>query len=209
MLKLFAVVLIFCKVTTSFAQTIVMQREEVLKLPCKILKNKKGNYLAGLYNAKDSSLYNCHGIFKKTLPGEYLVVDTCSCGTVVQKQISKNACPVDYLQSIHFINGKPLLTDTALKALAYTADKLKTSPLCGIRIAGYYADSASKNARQLDWDRVNMVINYLVDKQHVPLNVIVFSYENTGPANTMDFFPATLPRPDSTNIKKVKPAVIK
>lgn len=209
MRRLFALVLIFCRVSTTSAQTIVLQREEVLKLPCKILKNNKGSYQAGLYNAKDSSLYNCRGIFKKTLAGGYLVADTCSCGSVALKQISKNACPVDYIQSIHFINGKPLLTDTALKALAYTADKLKASPFCGIRVAGYYADSSNKDARQLDWDRVNMVINYLVDKQHLPLNNIVFSYENTGPANTMDFFPTTLPRPDSTNVKKVKPASIK
>lgn len=209
MVKLFVLLLIFCVVTTTSAQTIVLQREEVLKLPCKILKNKSGNYLAGLYNAKDSSLYNCRGVFKKTLPDGYLVTDTCSCGTVALKPVSKNACPVDYFQSIHFINGRPLLTDSAVKALVYNTEKLKASPLCGIKVVGYYADSANKNARQLDWDRVNMVINYLVDKQHLPLNSIVFSYENTGPANTMDFFPTTLPRPDSTNIKKAKPASIK
>ena len=45
---------------------------------------------------------------------------------------------------------------------------------------------ASKREQQLSWDRVESVINYLVEKQGISRDRFVFKYGEEGDSNTVD-----------------------
>jgi hypothetical protein len=69
----------------------------------------------------------------------------------------------------------------------------------------------SKSEQQLSWDRVNTVINYLVEKQGISSDRLIFKYGETGgDPNTIDLRaaqgdegPNTVPAPHP-NLRKSK-----
>jgi outer membrane protein OmpA-like peptidoglycan-associated protein len=71
------------------------------------------------------------------------------------------------LQPVTFKVNSNKLTDDAKAALATTAAKMRNSPGCKVVVTGYCA--SNKKEQQLSWDRVESVINYLVEKQGISL----------------------------------------
>ena len=69
--------------------------------------------------------------------------------------------------------------------LASAASQMRNNPNCKIAVIGY--GESSKAAQQLSWDRVNAVINYLVEKQGISSDRFIFRYgQSGGDENTVD-----------------------
>ena len=69
--------------------------------------------------------------------------------------------------------------------MASVAEKIRTNPNCRIAVIGY--GESSKSAQQLSWDRVNAVINYLVEQEGISADRFIFKYgEGGGDPNTVD-----------------------
>ncbi|HJU45375.1 MAG TPA: hypothetical protein VJ647_01265, partial [Chitinophagaceae bacterium] len=65
------------------------------------------------------------------------------------------------------------------------ATQMRNNPSCKVAVIGY--GESSKAAQQLSWDRVNSVINYLVEKEGISSDRFVFKYgEGGGDAGTVD-----------------------
>jgi outer membrane protein OmpA-like peptidoglycan-associated protein len=116
-------------------------------------------------------------------------------------------CNVGDLPSITFKGRSVTLSKDAQALLASTAEKLRNSPNCHIAVIGY--GESSKAAQQLSWDRVNAVINYLVEKEGISSERFIFRYGQTGgDENTVDMKdgtgeegPNTVPAPHP-NLRK-------
>ncbi|MDE3253165.1 MAG: OmpA family protein [Bacteroidota bacterium] len=107
-------------------------------------------------------------------------------------------CNIGNLPSIQFKKNAKLSKD-AEAALASAAAKINANPACKVKVIGY--GTSSKAAQQLSWERVNAVIHYLVEKQGVSENRLLFVYGQDGDANTIDLQgtteegPNTVPAP--------------
>ncbi|HYF31340.1 MAG TPA: OmpA family protein [Chitinophagaceae bacterium] len=86
-------------------------------------------------------------------------LDTCCAG------IRPGNCGIGDLPSITFTGRSVTLSNDARALLASVAQKLRDNPTCRIAVIGY--GESSKAAQQLSWDRVNAVINYLVDREGI------------------------------------------
>ncbi len=113
-------------------------------------------------------------------------------------------CAIGNLPSVQFKNNAKLSKD-AEKVLASAAAQISANPNCHVRLIGYA--SASKAAQQMSYDRVNAVKRFLVDKQGIAENRIIFVYGKDGDSNTvdlqgtMDDGPNTVPAPNP-NMRK-------
>nr|HPZ87349.1 OmpA family protein [Flavihumibacter sp.] len=73
----------------------------------------------------------------------------------------------------------------AKAVLASVAEKMRTNAERKIVVIGY--GEPSKSAQQLSWDRVNAVINYLVDKEGISADRFIFRHsEPQGDPNSVD-----------------------
>ena len=121
---------------------------------------------------------------------------------------TRSKCNVGDLPSITFKGRSVTLSKDAQALLASTAEKLKNSPNCKIAVIGY--GESSKAAQQLSWDRVNAVINYLVEKEGISADRFIFRYgQSGGEENTVDLKdgtgeegPNTVPAPHPNLRKK-------
>jgi len=113
----------------------------------------------------------------------------------------RGACNIGDLPSITF-NGKSVsLSNDAKALLASVAQKIRDNSACKIAVVGYC--SSSKSEQQLSWDRVNAVINYLVDKEGISADRFIWKYgQEGGDCNTIDLRdgtneegPSTVPAP--------------
>ena len=69
--------------------------------------------------------------------------------------------------------------------MASVAEKIRNNPNCRVEVVGY--GESSKSAQQLSWDRVNAVINHLVEREGISSDRLIFKYGETGgDANTVD-----------------------
>ena len=93
-------------------------------------------------------------------------------------------CNIGALPSVQFGSGKVSVGSDAAAVLASAAAQIKANPGCKICVVGH--GGASKREQQLSWDRVNAVINYLVEKQGISADRFVFKYGEEGDANTVD-----------------------
>ena len=117
-------------------------------------------------------------------------------------------CNIGDLPSITFKGRSVTLSKDAKALLASTAEKLRNSPNCKIAVIGY--GESSKSAQQLSWDRVNGVINYLVEKEGISSDRFIFRYgQSGGEENTVDLKdgtgeegPNTVPAPHPNLHKK-------
>ncbi len=111
-----------------------------------------------------------------------------------------NACALSSLPSVTFKAGSAKLSKDAMAILTGAAGQLQANPNCHVKVIGYAM--ASKQSQQLSWDRVNAVIKYLVEKQGISESRIIFSYGQSGDANTVDLQPTletgpnTVPAPN-------------
>ena len=104
--------------------------------------------------------------------------------------VGRSKCNIGDLPSITFKGRSVTLSKDAQALLASTADKLKNSPNCRVAVIGY--GQSSKAAQQLSWDRVNAVINYLVEKEGISADRFIFRYgQSGGEENTVDLKDAT------------------
>jgi len=94
-------------------------------------------------------------------------------------------CGIGDLPSVSFSGRSVSLTNDAKAVLASVAEKIRNNPNCRVAVVGY--GESSKSAQQLSWDRVNAVINYLVEKEGISTERFIFKYgEGGGDANTVD-----------------------
>ena len=111
------------------------------------------------------------------------------------------SCGIGDLPSVTFKAKSITLSNDAKALLASAATAIRNNPNCKIAVIGYC--SSSKSEQQLSWDRVNAVINYLVDKEGISGDRFIFKYgEMGGDCNTVDLRdgtgeegPTTVPAP--------------
>ena len=89
------------------------------------------------------------------------------------------------LPSVMFAKNSAKLTDDAKRLLAVAADRMRNAPGCKVVVIGYCA--SSKLEQQRSWDRVNAIITYLIEKEGVSGDRLIFKYaEEGGDCNTVD-----------------------
>jgi outer membrane protein OmpA-like peptidoglycan-associated protein len=94
-------------------------------------------------------------------------------------------CNLGSMPSISFANRSATLSNDAKAVLASLAESIRNNPNCKVAVVGY--GESSKSVQQLSWDRVNTVINYLVEKEGISNDRFIFKYgEAGGDANTVD-----------------------
>ena len=94
-------------------------------------------------------------------------------------------CSIGDLPSITFKGRSVTLNNDQKKLLASAAQRMRDNPNCKVAVIGY--GESSKSAQQLSWDRVNAVINYLVEKEGISLDRFIFRYgQSNGDENTVD-----------------------
>lgn len=113
----------------------------------------------------------------------------------------RGRCNIGDLPSITFRGRTVTLSNDARALLASVAQKLRDNSECKIAVVGYC--SSSKSEQQLSWDRVNSVINYLIEKEGLGSDRFIFKYgQEGGDCNTVDLRdgtqeegPTTVPAP--------------
>jgi outer membrane protein OmpA-like peptidoglycan-associated protein len=89
------------------------------------------------------------------------------------------------LPSVTFTKNSVRLSTDAQKLLAIVADRMRNSPGCNVVVTGYCA--GNKVEQQRSWDRVNAIINYLIEKEGVSGDRLIFKYgEEGGDCDTVD-----------------------
>ncbi|MEJ7766188.1 MAG: OmpA family protein [Chitinophagaceae bacterium] len=97
----------------------------------------------------------------------------------------KGNCNMGNLPSVSFRGRTVALSNDAKAVLATVAESLRNNPNCKIAVVGY--GESSKAAQQTSWDRVNAVINHLVEKEGISTDRFIFRYgEANGDVNTVD-----------------------
>ncbi|MEO6917008.1 MAG: OmpA family protein [Chitinophagaceae bacterium] len=97
----------------------------------------------------------------------------------------KNACNLGNLPSVSFKGKSIAMSNDAKAVLSSVAESMKNNPNCKVAVVGY--GESNKSAQQLSWDRVNTVINYLVEKEGISTDRFIFKYgEAGGDPNTVD-----------------------
>lgn len=104
-------------------------------------------------------------------------------------------CKISDLPSIQFKGSTVKLSKDAEAILAGVANQLKANPGCKVRVSGHGA--SNKQAQQLSWDRVNAVIRFMVERQGISDNRIIFEYGTEGDPQTVDLMGTTEEGPNS------------
>jgi outer membrane protein OmpA-like peptidoglycan-associated protein len=115
--------------------------------------------------------------------------------------IAGTRCNIGDLPSVTFRARSVALSNDAKALLASAAQRIKANPNCRIAVVGYC--SSTKSEQQLSWDRVNAIINYLVEQEGIGSDRLIFKYgEPGGDCNTVDLRdgtneegPTTVPAP--------------
>lgn len=111
--------------------------------------------------------------------------DPACCSDIMRRLDSLNSCSIGDLPSLAFKGSSAKISKDAEAVLATVADRMRNNPNCKVVVIGY--GEPSKSSQQLSWDRVNAVINYMVDKQGISSDRFVFRYGQTeGDPNTVD-----------------------
>ncbi len=90
--------------------------------------------------------------------------------------------------SIGFAPGSAKLSSGAMGQLSSLANAMRDNPTCNVVVVGN--GNGSKMEQQRSWDRVNSVINYMVDKQGVDRERFIFQYGQSGDANSVEYHSA-------------------
>lgn len=104
---------------------------------------------------------------------------------IEENGVRSGKCRIGDLPSITFKGRSVALSNDAKALLASVAQKIRDNSDCKIAVIGYC--SSSKSEQQVSWDRVNAVINYLVEKEGISADRFIFKYGETGgDCNTVD-----------------------
>ncbi len=87
--------------------------------------------------------------------------------------------------SVMFSGGSRSLSSSAKNQLNSLANSMRSTPNCSVVVMGN--GSSSKVAQQRSWDRVNAVINYMVDRNGIDRGRFIFQYGLGGNANAVDY----------------------
>jgi outer membrane protein OmpA-like peptidoglycan-associated protein len=105
--------------------------------------------------------------------------------SLIKSGMVRGGCGIGDLPSVSFTGRSVSLSNDARAVLASVAEKIRNNPNCRIAVIGY--GESSKSAQQLSWDRVNAVINHLVEREGISSDRFIFKYGETGgDANTVD-----------------------
>ena len=123
--------------------------------------------------------------------------------------IKAPGCGIGDLPSVSFKGRSVALSNDTKAVMASVAEKMRNNAACRVAVVGY--GESNKAAQQLSWDRVNAVINYMVEKEGISQDRFVFKYgQGDGAADTVDLREATsddvpnsVPAP-SPNLRKRK-----
>jgi outer membrane protein OmpA-like peptidoglycan-associated protein len=89
------------------------------------------------------------------------------------------------LPSISFSGSGVALSNDSRSLLASVAARLRNNPECRIVVTGYC--SSSKAEQQRSWDRVNAIINHMVEREGISADRFYFNYgQMGGDCNTVD-----------------------
>ncbi len=110
-------------------------------------------------------------------------VGKCPDPACCEGMIKAGVCNIGSLPSVQFTSGVKVSND-AQAILSSAAAQIKANPACKICVVGH--GGASKREQQLSWDRVEAVINYLVESQGISRDRFVFKYGEEGDSNTVD-----------------------
>jgi outer membrane protein OmpA-like peptidoglycan-associated protein len=112
-----------------------------------------------------------------------------TCGGKVEKYIPTCSDKLGALPSVMFAKNSSKLSDDAKRLLAVVADRMRNAPGCNVVVTGYCA--SNKVEQQRSWDRVNAIITYLIEKEGVNGDRLIFKYaEEGGDCDTVDLRPA-------------------
>lgn len=87
--------------------------------------------------------------------------------------------------TVAFAPSSSRLSSSAMSQLAGLASQMRKDPSCSVVVTGN--GNSSKVAQQRSWDRVNAIINYMVDRQGVDRDRFIFQYGRSGNGNTVDY----------------------
>jgi outer membrane protein OmpA-like peptidoglycan-associated protein len=180
-----------------------------MKFPKPILDDGDGDGVTDQFDQEPNTPAGCpvdsHGVSKDTdgdgvpdckdkeliTPTQCQPVDADGVGKCPDPECCKNIgpgpalCSIGNLPSVSFTGRSVALSNDAKAVLATVAQKLKDNPNCKVVVQGY--GESSKAAQQLSWDRVNSVINYLVEKEGISAERLIFKFGETGgDSNTVD-----------------------
>lgn len=127
--------------------------------------------------------------------------DCCKVIDSLMKYGIRGQCNIGDLPSITFSGRSVTLNNDSKALLAGVAQRLRDNAACKIAVVGYCA--SNKSQQQLSWDRVNAVINYLIESEGLGSDRFIFKYgQSGGDCNTVDLRdgtqdegPTTVPAP--------------
>lgn len=113
----------------------------------------------------------------------------------------RGRCNIGDLPSLTFSGRSVSLSNDSKALLAGVAQRMRDNAACRVAVIGYCA--TNKTQQQLSWDRVNAVINYLIDNEGIGSDRFIFKYgQEGGDCNTVDLRdgtseegPTTVPAP--------------
>lgn len=127
--------------------------------------------------------------------------DCCKAIDSLMQYGIRGRCNIGDLPSVTFKGKGVTLSKDAKALITGVASKIRDNSECKIAVVGYCA--SSKSEQQLSWDRVNAVINYLVEKEGISADRFIFKYgQEGGDCNSVDLKdgsqeegPTTVPAP--------------
>jgi OOP family OmpA-OmpF porin len=108
---------------------------------------------------------------------------------------SAQSCDGGALPSIPFKVNSASLSDEAKRMLEAVATQIKDHPGCKVKTLSY--SSSSKSVQQRSWERVNAVISYLVEKQGISEQRLIFNYGESGTSDNVDLVFTTEQGPEN------------
>lgn len=103
---------------------------------------------------------------------------------------SSSGVAIGDMPGITFKDGSTTLSTQDKAWLDEAAKKMRENPGRKVAVIGY--GGSSKLAQQTSWDRVNTVINYLIEKEGISPDRFIFRYgQSGGEENTIDMIDAT------------------
>jgi outer membrane protein OmpA-like peptidoglycan-associated protein len=133
-------------------------------------------------------------------------VGKCPCPEDCGTRVDSNACAaaLGALPSITFSGNTVALSADARSMLASVASRLRNNPECRIVVTGYCA--SSKSEQQRSWDRVNSIINYMVEREGISADRFYFNYgQEGGDCNTVDLRAANPDEQGQTSVPAPHP----
>lgn len=108
------------------------------------------------------------------------------------------------LPSVTFTGRSIALSNDAKSLLASVAARMRNNPECRVVVIGYCA--SSKAEQQRSWDRVNAVINYLVEREGISGDRFIWQIgQEGGDCNTVDLRAAAAGEEGPNNVPAPHP----